>query len=133
MKIELGVWQFVRVMVYLEAHRKVGATDGKPGLFEIWRDIWAPLDKELARLAQENFSTYANMMMDQSVVLEDVSQDAARATKKVLETIAADMSREIAIQTTGQAAGDSDSDAIENLQFEKSELLRSAAVIQSEL
>lgn len=134
MKIEFTVWQFVRVMVYLENKPKAGAVEGEPGLLNGWQDIWTPLDQELAILSQDDFSAYANMMMDQNVVVQDVSAAAALVTKGVLESIAAEMDREIKKHSANAKDGDAkDSDTIENLQFEKSELLRSAAVIQSEL
>lgn len=71
--LDFTVWQFVRLMVHLEESEPLASADGDtPGLLVAWKDIWQPLDAQLSELGESDFEAYADMMMDQDVIVEDV-------------------------------------------------------------
>jgi len=125
MKIELTIWQFVRLMVFLEEHPDTGGGNGTAPLLQEWSDIWQAVDQDLEDLADNDFEAYANMMMDESVIIDDATSTHALAT--------ADALIEIAQMMQGIIDNGTDEDSRENLEFEKSELLRTANEIRNQL
>jgi len=125
MKIELTVWQFVRLMVFIEEHQDTDGDNGLAPLLQEWGDIWQAVDQDLEDLADNDFESYADMMMDESVVIEDVASNHALAVANALVEIS-EMMKNIIDSGT-------DKENRENLEFEKSELLRSAANIRNQL
>ena len=70
--LEIPVWQFVRIMVALEAAAGDGnREDGPRALYEAWRAIWEPLDRELTALGERDGDAFADLMMSQTVVLDE--------------------------------------------------------------
>lgn len=61
--IAFDVWQFVRIMVQLEATAKGGAA------WSAWRESWEELDAKLESLRHRDPRAYGELMMDQQVVL----------------------------------------------------------------
>jgi len=125
MKIELTIWQFVRLMVFIEEHPDTGGDDGLAPLLQEWQDIWQAVDQDLEDLADNDFEAYADMMMDESVVIDDVASSHAIA--------AADALVEITKMMQGMIDSGMDEENKENLEFEKSELLRAANNIRNQL
>lgn len=88
MKLEIGVWQFVRIMVELEtqAARRKGR---RPTAYDDWREAWDELDSRLTKLSARDQAAYADLMMNQNVVvkcrgaaqLEEVSDALGRIIK----------------------------------------------------
>lgn len=120
-RLHFTVWQFVRLCVRLE-EEIAGRRNSKLGpggaaaktLFDAWGDIWAEVDGELARLAEEDFPAYAEMMMDRDVVIEDVPAEQLKTCIALLGAVIADM--DAALKRGG------DEELIKNLTFERGEL-----------
>jgi len=111
-EVRFTVWQFVRLMVYLEDH--AGGNADQAALLSAWSDVWTRLDKDLARLAESDMDAYAEMMMDQEVVIEDATAPLIAAAKTALEAVTVDMGK--AIQAGGEKK------LIDSLMFESREL-----------
>lgn len=125
MKIELTVWQFVRLMVFLEQHPQTGAGDELAPLLEVWSDVWINVDKDLEELSENDFEAYADMMMDKTVTIDDVASAHALCTADTLVKIAG-MMREV-------IESGNEEESRESLEFETSELLRTAGEIRNQL
>ena len=125
MKIELTIWQFVRLMVFLEEHPDTGEDDDLPPLLEAWSDAWQEVDKKLEELSGDDFEAYADMMMDESVTMDDVASYHALSAASALIKIAEMM------QDVIESGADEESK--ESLEFEKSELFRAATKIRNQL
>ena len=78
--LRLDVWQFVRLMVALEAMPEGAA-------MRAWGDAWREIDERLARLGRANAAAFAALMMDEEVVLPApgarVLDEALRALRRV--------------------------------------------------
>jgi hypothetical protein len=61
--IAFDVWQFVRIMVQLEATAKGGAA------WSAWREAWEELDAKLVSLRHRDPRAFGELMMAQQVVL----------------------------------------------------------------
>ncbi len=68
MKLDIGVWQFVRIMVELEA-RASRRKAKRPAIFDDWREAWDELDSRLIELGARDQAAYADLMMNQNVVV----------------------------------------------------------------
>ena len=62
-EIEITVWQFVRLMVDLEEHAPSGEA------YAAWSEAWNELDRRLEELRQRDHESYADLMMNQEVVV----------------------------------------------------------------
>ncbi len=113
--LTLDVWQFVRLMVGMEESLKArgGASDVR-ALYRRWEDLWVDLDAQLVDLGKRDPQAFADLMMEQEVVLEDVSgadrEIVVRELSKVLS------------QITATLAGTDDPAEVEDLSFERDEL-----------
>ena len=78
--LRLDVWQFVRLMVALEAMPEGAA-------MRAWGDAWREIDERLARLGRADTAAFAALMMDEEVVLPApgarVLDEALRALRRV--------------------------------------------------
>lgn len=117
MQIRLDVWQFVRLMVALET--RLGGTESGHGsdakaFYDRWEDLWVDLDARLVDMGRTDRVAFADIMMDQEVILEDVRhgelQVAIIAFKKVLDQL------RLALQRTDEPAETAD------LSFERDEI-----------
>ena len=83
-------------------------------LYERWEDIWVDLDAQLVDLGKRDPQAFADLMMDQEVVLEEVSpgelEVVQRELSKVHKQIAAHLSKL------------DDPAEVEDLSFERDEL-----------
>lgn len=110
-EIRFTVWQFVRLMVHLE--ERAEEKDAQ-ALLSAWAQVWSALDQDLTRLAETDMDAYAQMMMDQDVVIEDATADLIATAKSALETVMAEMDHSI------EAGGDGE--LLASLKFERREL-----------
>jgi len=112
-ELRFTIWQFVRLMVHIEDSQNRASKD-QAALLDEWAEIWAPLDLELARLAESDPQAYAEMMMDQELVIEDATAKQTATTNATLQAVMADMDAAI--------AKGGDEDLIDSLKFERREL-----------
>jgi hypothetical protein len=116
-ELTLDVWQFVRLMVGMEetlnAHGGGKGSDLKT-LYDRWEDLWVDLDARLVDLGRHDFDAFADLMMRQEVVLEDVSDTERELVRRELEKVVA------RIKT--QLTGTDDPGDVEDLSFERDEL-----------
>lgn len=79
-ELRLDVWQFVRIMVALEAMPASAA-------LRAWGGAWRELDDRLTQLGKTDPDAFAALMMDEEVVLpapdRRVLDDAERALRRV--------------------------------------------------
>lgn len=112
MHIIFTVWQFVRVMVYLE--EAANPTSDQQALSEAWGEVWAELDQQLSQLAEDDFDAYSAMMMDQDLIIDDATPDQIETAKGVIEKV---MKQLDALQEEG-----GDDEYLQSLKFERREL-----------
>lgn len=112
-EVRFTVWQFVRLMVHLEDHAE---GDAEAALLSAWSDVWARLDKDLARLSESDMDAYAEMMMEQEVVIEDATAPLIATAKTALQAVLVDMGN--AIEAGGEKS------LIDSLTFESRELVQ---------
>lgn len=102
MKLEIGVWQFVRIMVELEgrAARRKGrrpAAKGRPSVYDDWREAWDELDSRLTELGARDQAGYADLMMNQDVVVKchgsGQLEEVRDALGRIIETMKAEIDR----------------------------------------
>ena len=67
-ELRIPVWQFVRIMVELEGRASSKRPRGG-SVYTDWRDAWAELDARLSDLGERDAAAFANLMMEQEVVV----------------------------------------------------------------
>lgn len=116
--IRMDVWQFVRLMVQLEETLAAAPAGGKgsalKALYDRWEDTWVDLDARLVDLGKHDMDAFADLMMNQEVVLERID-----TAEKVL--IAGELNK--VVKTIGrQLSRTDDPGEVEDLSFERDEL-----------
>jgi len=103
--LEIPVWQFVRIMVALEdaAAGDGSREDGPHALYETWRAAWEPLDRELTALGERDGDAFADLMMRQTVVLDEPTAAQRAVLAGILDGVIGAMRAAIARQD-GDAA-----------------------------
>ncbi len=86
-ELRLPVWQFVRLMVQVEESLAKGSDAAAGSLSRAWNEVWGALDGELTRLGATDSEAFAELMMDQEVVLDAVTPELARAVGQVLSRV----------------------------------------------
>ncbi len=84
-EIEIPVWQFVRLMVELEEHAPASEA------YAAWAESWNELDKRLDELRRQDHESYADLMMNQEVVIEADKvrlEQAVKALGRVVKALA---------------------------------------------
>lgn len=117
--LTLDVWQFVRLMVRMEESLKAhggGRGTALKALYDRWEDIWVDLDARLVDLGREDPDGFADLMMDQEVVLEDVSESDRLLVRAELE--------KVVTQLKSALTRTDDPGEVEDLSFERDELTR---------
>jgi hypothetical protein len=93
--LAIDVWQFVRIMVELEARAQKRRSRGPA--FRAWKEAWAELDRSLTEIGARDAAAFAELMMDQQVVLpapgEAELEDALAALDAVIAQLAAALGR----------------------------------------
>ncbi len=83
-EIEITVWQFVRLMVDLEEQAPSSEA------YAAWSEAWAELDRRLEELRQRDHESYADLMMNQEVVIQADKarlEQAAKALGRVVKAL----------------------------------------------
>lgn len=123
-RIDITVWQFVRIMVQLEAVAKSrgGRRAGRPvatpqerPVYVDWRPAWQEIDRELTRLGSTDADAFSDLMMNQNVVLECRSRSQINEVMRAIDNIVHQMRAEV-------AASAGDEEHIADLRFEIREL-----------
>lgn len=120
--LTLDVWQFVRLMVGMEESLKAhggGRGTQLKALYDRWEDIWVDLDARLVDLGREDPDGFADLMMEQEVVLEEVSPAERALVRAELEKVVA--------QIKSTLSRTDDPGEVEDLSFERDELVRTIA------
>lgn len=110
--IAIDVWQFVRIMVALE-ERSRGRRPG--AAYTAWREIWRELDQRLTELGETDAAAFADLMMEQQVVLPAARPAIIRDAVDAIEAVTRQMTAEL-----DRKAGDGGHQA--DLRFERKEL-----------
>lgn len=114
-EIRFAVWQFVRLMVRLEETMKTDKSDALKALYDGWEDIWVDLDAQLVDLSKQDPDAFADLMMDQEVVCDDISKDECR--------LVADELNKVIDEIKASLAKAEDDEMVEDLSFERDELV----------
>lgn len=133
MSINFVIWQFVRIMVCLEQQTGTADAPRKGAVLSAWGEIWQELDARLAELGQSDPAAYADLMMEQEVIIDDISAaqidevvGAIGLASKDLSAELAKIKRSIGAQSNDESSADeSESDKkelLENLEYEIGEL-----------
>ena len=97
MKIEFVVWQFVRVMVEMEALARPRGRNSRDTFRARNATTWNELDKELEALAQADPTTYAKRMMKDTIVVNTKTAaqvaEVSEALGRVINHMAAELRR----------------------------------------
>ena len=112
--LTLDVWQFVRLMVRMEETLQGGGSSALRQLYQRWEDLWVDLDAQLVDLGRTDMDAFADLMMDQEVVLEDVPPGAYALVADELEKVVGELKRTL--------AHTEDPAQVEDLSFERDEL-----------
>jgi|GEM_PF-303714 hypothetical protein len=117
--LTLDVWQFVRLMVQMEetlngSGSAQGGGSGLKALYDLWEDLWVDLDAQLLDLGKRDPETFADMMMEQEVVLENPPAGA--------RALAADELAKVVDALKRQLTRTDDPLQVEDLSFERDEL-----------
>ena len=113
-ELRFTVWQFVRLMVQLEKTVETDKTGPVKTLYDGWEDIWVDLDAQLVDLGKHDPEAFADLMMDQEVVCNDVSKDDCGVVVEQLK-LAVEEIKNLLTKTDAQ-------EEVEDLSFERDEL-----------
>lgn len=114
-ELRLVVWQFVRIMVQLEMVARVRGSTRGPSIYQDWRSSWTEIDRSLERLGKTEAEAFADLMMNQEVVLRCRDKTQINEVTRTADNVVAqldDMLRD--------ARGDAKRE--EDLQFERREM-----------
>ncbi|WP_259781118.1 hypothetical protein [Aestuariispira ectoiniformans] len=114
-EIRFAVWQFVRLMVRLEDSVKTEKSDALKALYNGWEDIWVDLDAQLVDLSKQDPDAFADLMMDQEVICDDVSKEECLLVAGELNKVITEIK--------GLLAKTEDDEMVEDLSFERDELI----------
>ena len=90
-ELRLVIWQFVRVMVELENSGK------RSLLYCSWEKEWMEIDKQLYQLSNEDHKAYADLMMNQEVVLKVENVKFWSEIRDVLMRVIKNIDRELKV------------------------------------
>ena len=108
------VWQFVRLMVQVEDSLKQEKAPDLKRIYDLWEDIWVDLDARLVDLGRKDGDAFADLMMNQEVICEQV-------TAEDKDTVCGELAK-VVDSMTAQLAATDDAQAVEELSFEREEL-----------
>lgn len=113
-ELRFTVWQFVRLMVQMEETLKAREDAALRLLWQDWDDIWLDLDARLETLGREKPDAFADLMMNQEVVITDASTGQIALAVREIERVAAAM--------RARLKRERDPEAKRDLTFEAAEL-----------
>lgn len=114
-KLEFTVWEFVRLMVELEASADSSAPDSGGSAYAAWREPWAELDDRLTDLGKRNPDGFADLMMEQTITVPCGSRRHCKEATDALGRVIIDLGQEI-------KQSRKNSDRVDELEFERTEL-----------
>jgi len=114
-ELRLIVWQFVRIMVQLETVTKVRGGSRAPSVYQDWRGSWTEIDRTLERLGKTDMEAFADLMMNQEVVLRCRDRSQINEVSRAAENVVAQLD-----ESLRDARGDGKRE--EELQFERREM-----------
>lgn len=114
-EVRLVVWQFVRIMVQLEAAARARGRQGAPSLHGAWRPAWQEIDRRLTQLGKTDAAGFSDLMMEQEVVLQCRNRSQLNELARTVDNVVNQLKSEIKA-----AAGDPR--AVTDLRFERAEL-----------
>jgi hypothetical protein len=123
-RFDIAVWQFVRIMVQLEAvaksrgGRRRGGAPAMPQQWPVygdWRAAWQEVDRELTRLAAADADAFADLMMNRNVVLACRGRSQLNEVTRAIDNVVHQM-------RAGIRASEGDDAHIADLRFEIREL-----------
>ena len=85
----MSIWLFVRIMVEAEEN-----SNGTP-LLETYKDLWADVDSTLSELAKTDMEEYSSIMMDNQIILEELSRENADIMMEMASSVIERMSNMI--------------------------------------
>lgn len=128
-RLDITVWQFVRIMVQLEAVAKSrggrrraatpAATQQRP-VYGDWRAAWQEIDRELTRLGETDAEAFSDLMMNRNVVLECRGRRQLNEVTRAIENVVHQMREEV-------RASAGDEEHVSDLRFEIRELEKLAS------
>jgi hypothetical protein len=114
-ELRIVVWQFVRIMVQLEAVARSRGRTKAPSVYADWRTAWTEIDRTLERLGQSDAEAFSDLMMNQEVVLRCRDRGQVTEVLRAVENVMNQIDQQLrAVAGDGQA--------IEDLRFERREL-----------
>jgi hypothetical protein len=113
--LRFTVWQFVRLMVQLEDSLGDIKTGPHKSLYDRWENIWVDLDAQLLDLGRTDPDGFADLMMEQEVVCEQLSDGEIGIVITELEKVIKNLKNQLS-----QTENDEE---VENFTFERDELL----------
>ncbi|NKB48944.1 MAG: hypothetical protein GKS02_06220 [Alphaproteobacteria bacterium] len=114
-EIRLVVWQFVRVMVQLEAASRARGRQSAPSLYGAWRPAWQEIDRRLTQVGKTDAAAFSELMMEQEVVLQCRNRTQMSELVRTLDNVINQLKSEIKL-----ASGDAR--RLTDLRFERTEL-----------
>ena len=114
-ELRLVVWQFVRVMVQLEAAARARGRPGAPSLYGAWRPAWQEIDRRLTQLGKTDAAGFSDLMMEQEVVLQCRNRAQLNELIRAVDNVVNQLKTEMKA-ATGDARRTTD------LRFERTEL-----------
>lgn len=114
-ELRLVVWQFVRVMVQLEAASRARGRQSAPSLYGAWRPAWQEIDRRLTEVGKTDAAAFSELMMEQEVVLQCRTRAQMNELTRTLENVVNQLKAE-----TKAASGDAR--RLNDLRFERTEL-----------
>lgn len=114
-ELRLVVWQFVRVMVQLEAVSRARGRDGAPSLYGAWRPAWQEIDRRLTAVGKNDATAFSDLMMEQEVVLQCRNRAQMSELTRTIENVINQLKSEI-------KAASGDARRLTDLRYEKTEL-----------
>jgi hypothetical protein len=94
MELRIPVWQFVRIMVHLEGDSGRGKSKGE-SVYGDWLDAWTELDAHLTKLGKTNADGFADLMMEQEVLVVCRGQARLAELRRTIDTVARRMKADV--------------------------------------
>ncbi|MFT5180935.1 MAG: hypothetical protein ACI8S3_000812 [Alphaproteobacteria bacterium] len=113
--LRLAVWQFVRIMVQLEASSRARGRDSAPSLYGAWRPAWQEIDRRLTDVGKTDAAAFSDLMMEQEVVLQCRNREQMNELQRTLENVVNQLKAQI-------KAASGDARQMTDLRFERTEL-----------
>ena len=114
-ELRLVVWQFVRVMVQLEAASRARGRQSAPSLYGAWRPAWQEIDRRLTQIGKTDAAGFSDLMMEQEVVLQCRNRTQMNELLRTLEYVVNQLKAEI-------KAASGDARQMIDLRYERTEL-----------